>query len=404
MKVAIVTWKFPALSNTFILNEIVEVLRSGLEVAIYSIDRSDDAVVHDDVARYALLERTWFLGDFKPANGRQYPDLAKYAADWLGERVHGLPAMAEHMRRTGVDLVHGCFANNCATVAMVTARFAGLPLTFECHAYDLFVDMKYADEKIAQVRRVFSISAYNRDHLVGKLGCDPGKVVIRRVPILQEYCDSVEAVERTPGLVVAVARLVPIKGFDLALAALAIVRRSVPEARLVIVGEGPLRGELVALAQRLGITAHVEFAGTKTNRETLQLVRRAQAFVLPSRIGEDGDRDGIPTSLIEAMYLRTPVVSTRVSGIPELIEDGVDGFLAAPEDAAAIAEALRTLLTDPQLRERFGEAGRAKVRAEFDVGRNIGLLVSHWRDLAREPRPRPARPGFWRRVRALFGG
>ena len=404
MKVAIVTWKFPALSNTFILNEIVEVLRSGLEVAIYSIDRSDDAVVHDDVARYALLERTWFLGDFKPANGRQYPELAKYAADWLGDRVHGLPAMAEHMRRTGVDLVHGCFANNCATVAMVTARLAGLPFTFECHAYDLFVDMKYADEKIAQVRRVFSISAYNRDHLVGKLACDPAKVVIRRVPILQEYCDSVEAVERTPGLLVAVARLVPIKGFDLALAALAIVRRRVPEARLVIVGEGPLRGELVALAQRLGIQAHVEFAGTKTNRETLQLVRRASAFVLPSRIGEDGDRDGIPTSLIEAMYLRTPVVSTRVSGIPELIEHGVDGYLAAPEDAAAIAEALCTLLTDRQLRDRFGEAGRAKVRAEFDVGRNIGLLVSHWRDLAREPRPRPVRPGFWRRVRALFGG
>jgi colanic acid/amylovoran biosynthesis glycosyltransferase len=404
MKVAIVTWKFPALSNTFILNEIVEVLRQGLEVAIYSIDRSDDAVVHDDVARYALLERTWFLGDFQPRPGRQQPELAKYAADWLGERVHGLPAMAEHMRRSGVDLVHGCFANNSATVAMATARLAGLPFTFECHAYDLFVDMRYADEKVAEARRVFSISEYNRDHLVRSLGCASDKVVIRRVPILQEYCDSVEDVERTPGLIVAVARLIPIKGFDLALAALAQVLPAVPNARLAIVGEGPLRAELAEQARRLGLGSHVEFVGTLTNRATLRLVRRASAFVLPSRIGQDGDRDGIPTSLIEAMYLRTPVVSTRVSGIPELIDDGVNGLLAESEDVPGIAEALRRLLTDDGLRERLGHAGHAKVVAEFEVERNIGILVAHWRELAREERPRPIRAGLWSRVRVLFGG
>jgi len=403
MKVAFVTWKFPALSNTFILNEIVEVLRRGFEVAIYSIDNSDEKVVHHDVERFGLLDRTWFLRDFLPDATKFSTEFDKYSADWLRERTNSFRGLAEHMRRTGVDLVHGCFANNSATVAMVTARLAGLPFTFECHAYDLFVDLRYGDEKIAAARRVFSISDYNREHLVAKLGCDPAKVVIRRVPILKEFCDTIDTGPRTPGLVASVARLHPIKGFDLALEAFATVAKHLRHARYVIVGEGDLRPQLEAQAQRLGIADRVQFVGTLTNQETLRLVRRASAFILPSRIGTDGDRDGIPTSMIEAMYLRTPVVSTRVSGIPELVDDGVDGFLAEPEDTATLADRLQRLLSDDTLRARMGEAARAKVLAEFDVDRNIDLLMEHWRAVAREPRQPPARTSFWSRIRARLG-
>jgi len=244
MKVAFVTWKFPALSNTFILNEIVEVLRRGFEVAIYSIDKSDDQVVHQDVERFALLERTWFLQDFMPDAAKCTQEFGSYSADWLRDRVNSFRPVARHMRRTGVDVVHGCFANNSATVAMVTARLAGLPFTFECHAFDLFVDLLYGDEKIAEARRVFSISEYNREHLVMKLGCDPGKVVIRRVPILEEFCDTIDSGERIPGLIASVARLHATKGYDLALDAFATVAAVVPWARYVIVGEGELRPQL----------------------------------------------------------------------------------------------------------------------------------------------------------------
>lgn len=403
MKVAFCTWKFPALSNTFILNEIVEVLRRGFEVAIYSIDKSEDQVVHQDVARFGLLDRTWYVQDFMPEAAKLTKEFDKYSTDWFRDRVNSFPAIADHMRRTGVDVVHGCFANNSATLAMVTARLAGLPFTFECHAYDLFVDLRYGEEKIAAARRVFSISDYNRRYLVEKLGCEADKVVIRRVPILKDFCDSIDTGERTPGLVASVARLHPIKGFDLAIAAFAQVAKKVPEARYVVVGEGDLRPELQALAQRLGVADRVQFVGTLTNQETLRLVRRASAFVLPSRIGADGDRDGIPTSMIEAMYLRTPTVSTRVSGIPELVEDGVDGYLAEPEDTATIANRLQRLLTDETLRSRMGEAARAKVLAEFDVDQNIDVLIDNWRAIAREPRQRPGRSGFWSRVRSLLG-
>ncbi len=406
MKVAFVTWKFPSLSTTFILNEIVEVLRRGFEVAIYSVEPSNETVVHEDVERFALRQRTWYLQDFVPEAGRRPHEFDAYAADWLGDRVAALRPLAEHMKRTGVDVVHGCFANNSATVAMVAARIAGLPFTFECHAHDIFVDLRYADEKVAEARCVFSISEYNRTHLVETIGCDPGKVVIRRVPILAGYCDSIDAGARTPGLIVSVARLHPIKGYDTAIDAFAKVAATASDARYAIVGEGELRGALEAQAARLGIADRVQFLGSLTNQETLRLVRRARAFVLPSRIGPDGDRDGIPTSMIEAMYLRTPVVSTRVSGIPELVDDGVDGFLADPEDAPTIAERLSRLLADDTLCERIGAAAREKVRAKFDVDRNIDVLIDKWREIGRSAVRAPAqarrRRGFWSRMRALL--
>lgn len=402
MKVAFVTWKFPALSNTFILNEIVEVLRRGCEVAIYSIDRSNDVVLHNDIATYSLLERTFQLGDFRPAGGAGAREFGEYSADWLGDRVDALRPMAAHMQRTGVDVVHGCFANNSATVAMVTARLAGLPFTFECHAHDLFVDLRYGAEKIAAARCVFSISDYNRRFLVDELRCPPEKIVIRRVPILTEFCDSIDGGERVPGLVVSVARLHATKGYDVAIDAFARVASGMPSARYVIVGEGELRPALEAQVGALGIADKVRFAGSMTNQETLRLVRRASAFVLPSRIDAHGDRDGIPTSMIEAMYLRTPTVSTRVSGIPELVEHGVNGFLAEPEDASAVADGLRSLLTDRGLQERFGEAGRAKVRAEFDVAHNIDVMIDRWRAIVRAGRPAQPRRGLWSRVRRLF--
>ncbi|MEO0479907.1 MAG: glycosyltransferase family 4 protein [Planctomycetota bacterium] len=419
MKVAFVTWKFPALSNTFILNEIVEVKKRGVDVVIYSIDRSDDETVHCDVERHGLLERTFFFDDFVPEAartkaGQEAPSpYDAYRVDWLRHRVHGFEAMAQHMLDTGVDVVHGCFANNSGTVAMVAARLAGLPYTFECHAFDLFCDFKFSDEKLAEAARIFSISDYNRRYMAGELGCDETKIPIRRVPILKEFCDEIDAgVEgaRDPGLVVSVARLAEIKGYDVALRAFQKVAAEHPEARYVIVGEGEDREALVALRDELGLQDRVEFRGVLQNREALRLVRSAQAFVLPSRIGSNGDRDGIPTSMIEAMYLRTPCISTRVSGIPELVSDGQDGLLAEPEDVDTVAAHWSRLLSNRDFRRELGERARAKVGRDFDCDRNIDVLIEHWtqiKDDRREPQL-PAQPvgsgrGFWSSLRQKLG-
>lgn len=394
MKIAFCTWKFPALANTFILNEIVEVLKRGHEVWIYSIDRSDDDVVHEDVERYGLLKRTLFLSDFVPAGAVPEKRLAKYSADWLNEKVTALGPIAERLKRDGVQVVHGCFMNNSATVAMVVARLARLPLTFECHAHDIFVDLRFGDEKIAEAERIFSISDYNKRYLVESLGCREDKVAIRRVPILTEFCDGIGEQPRVDGLVVTVGRLHPIKGLHTAIEAFAVVAGRDARARFLIIGDGEQRASLEAKARALGVGDRVEFAGRMTNEESLKRVASGSAFLLPSEIADDGDRDGIPTSLIESMYLRTPVVSTRVSGIPELICDGENGFLAEPGDVSDIAAKLERLLADPALRTRLGDSGRQTVLDEFGVGRNIDVLIDHWSKIAERGR----RPGLLARL------
>lgn len=385
MKIAFCTWKFPALANTFILNEIVEVLKRGHEAWIYSIDRSDDEVVNDDVERYGLLKRALFLDDFV-TGGPVDRGVAKYGEDWLSEKLTALAPVANRMRRDGVQVVHGCFMNNSATVAMVTARLAGLPLTVECHAHDVFVDLRFAKEKISAADRIFSISDYNKRHLVDDLGCQPDKVVIRRVPILAEFCDAIGERTREEGLVVTVGRLHPIKGLHTALEAFARVAEKNDQARFLIIGDGEERESLEAKVDTLSLRGCVEFAGHMTNEESLARVASASAFLLPSEIAKDGDRDGIPTSLIESMYLRTPAVSTHVSGIPELIRDGENGFLAPPGDVAEIAAKLERLLGDKELRTELGEKARATVVGDFGVGRNIGILIDHWAEVI-ENRP-----------------
>jgi len=396
MRIAFCTWKFPALANTFILNEIVEVRKRGHDVWIYSIDRSDDAVVHDDVHRYGLLDKTSFLADLVPENGGG--EFERYTGDWLRDKVRAFRPLARRLRKDGIDVVHGCFINNSATVAMVAARLAGLPFTCECHAHDLFVDLRYGAEKIAAADGIFAISEYNRRHLIDELECPPEKVAIKRVPILTEFCDGIPEVAREDGLIVSVGRLHPIKGFEDALDAFALVARRDPRARYLIIGDGELEGALRAKTERLGLTDRVEFAGSLKNEDVLARVARASVSLLASVITPDGDRDGIPTSLIESMYLRTPAVSTRVSGIPELIDDGVNGMLADPGDVATLAAKVEEVLADSELRDRLGTRARAKVESEFDSGRNIDVLVDRWSEIV------ASRRGFLRRLRRLLTG
>lgn len=397
MKVAFVTWKFPALANTFILNEIVEVKRRGHDVSIYALERSQDTVLHDDMARFGLADRTFYLDDFIPAEGQRDPRMAAYSDDWLNARVYAVPVIAARLRAQGTDIVHGCFSNNSATVAMLLGRASGLPFSFECHAHDLFVDLRYGSEKVREAARIFPISHYNRRFLIEQLGCDAGKIHVRRVPINKESCDAIPACERQPGLVAFVGRLHPIKGLEDAIAAFARVAARLPTARFLIIGEGELRGQLEARARDLGISRQVEFAGSMTNQRALAHVRRASVFLLPSVITADGDRDGIPTSLIEAMYLRTPVVSTRVSGIPELIDDGVEGFITAPGDVAAIAECLQGLLTDASLRSAMGTRARQRVDREFDRDRNMEILLQEWQAMCKQ-----TSAGLFRRIRRFL--
>jgi glycosyltransferase involved in cell wall biosynthesis len=235
---------------------------------------------------------------------------------------------------------------------------AGVTFSVTAHAKDIF----HADntdllaDRLRGVATVVTVSHYNVLHLRTVL---PGARV-RHVPNGLPMPPAVGP--QADGPILCVARLVPKKGIDLLIQSLVHLDEHRP---LEIVGDGPCRDELESLAASLGLAHRVHFRGALTSKEVDMAYRRCSMMVLPCRIDADGDRDGMPTVLVEAMARAIPVVSTAVIGLDELVTDGVTGRLVAPEDPEAIAVAIGELLRDPAAAERMGAAARDKVIAEF---------------------------------------
>lgn len=381
MRIAFVTHRFPHVANTFILNEITEVIRMGHEVRVYSLDRPENEAVHDDVLKYDLLNGTRYFLDYVKEDPVNRSTFREHSRDRLDGYLHAFPEIGKRLREDGTQLIHAAFGNRPCTAALALSQVTGLPLTFETHARDLFVDFYMAPEKIARAEKVFTISNYNKRYLVEECGCPENKVVVKRVSIVEDFCDSIGGNEKDPGLLVSVCRLHPIKGIDVALQAMVMIKDTHEHVRLVVIGDGELRGDLEALTDRLEIRSRVEFTGPLNNQNALRYVGRATAFLLPSVIAENGDRDGIPTALVEAMYLQTPGISTAISGIPELIDDGVNGFLLEPGDVMGLAEKTRLLLSNPELRARMGRMAREKVKSHFGGAENTKKVLDVWEEV-----------------------
>jgi glycosyltransferase involved in cell wall biosynthesis len=181
--------------------------------------------------------------------------------------------------------------------------------------------------------------------------------------------------------IISVGRAVPKKGYHDLLNALAALPSDL-DWRLIHVGGGPLLPELKGQAEKLGLGPRIEWRGAQTQEQVLALYRKADLFVLASRIAEDGDRDGLPNVLMEAQSQAVAVLATRTSGIPELIDDGATGMLVEAGDSLALARGLETLIREPTLRRRLGEAGRRRIEAQFDMERGIDLLMDRFRPQA----------------------
>jgi len=275
-------------------------------------------------------------------------------------------------------VIHGTFGNGPATAAMVLSELSGIPFTFETHAYDLFVNFPFAKEKIEKASVIQTESGYHREFLE-TCGAPREKVKIIHLSPNRQMLDELPPVRRRDDLVVSICRLHPIKGLVHALRAVARVTRVFPGLEYAIVGTGPLQQELLAESRRLGIERHVRFTGGMSNEDACALLREAAVFLLPSVVAPDGDRDGTPTAIAEAMQLEVPVISSRLSGIPELVEDGVTGLLTAPGDVDQLSAALTRLLGDAESRRAMGRAGRQKVLQEFNVDLSAGALLACWR-------------------------
>ena len=381
--------RFPRLSETFILREILGLEAAGVRVIVEALLPPEPGPTHPELA--GLRTQVRYLPRHPklraPAVLRVHAQVAaRHPLRWtvLAVRSHrdgtwrrfvqaGL--VAGRIRSDGPGHVHAHFATAACEVATMAARLAGVTCSVTAHAKDIYHqdNAPLLARRLAGATTVVTVSAHNVAHLNGALSVGGGSPDVRHIA---NGVPLGHAGDPTASLtLLSVARLVPKKGIDLLLESAALLLDRHPDLRIDIIGDGPLREELTAQIKRLGLIGRVRLLGVATTSEVLAAMTAARAVVLPCRIDVNGDRDGMPTVLVEALARGIPVVSTDIVGIGELITDGETGLLVAPEDPAALATALHRLLADPVLAARLGDAGRQLVAQRFQPEDSTRALV-----------------------------
>jgi glycosyltransferase involved in cell wall biosynthesis len=364
--------RFPRLSETFILNEFLELRRHGLPVELFAImdpnERSSqpEALALVPEVTYLQTGRLW---DELPAAlraARRYPRGTLRAAGWTLTRhtlaaarnlIHAL-VLLDRLADGPPAHLYAHFLHTPAALAFIAAKISGQPYSLAGHAKDIYTSLpEDLRMRCEHARFVTTCTEANREYLVKEVGLSPGQVHVCRHGIdLARF--ATPARTPRPGRIVSVGRLVPKKGFDVLIRACGELQRRGIAFELVILGGGDLHDELLVLAAEQGISDRISLLGSRPQRDVIEQLAAAEIFALSPVVLPDGDRDGIPNVLLEAMAAGVPVVATTVSGIPEVITDGETGRLVPQRRPDLLADALAELLTDPAARTRLGEAGR----------------------------------------------
>ncbi len=385
--------RFPRLSETFVAAEIIELERHGESVVIFAISRPDEPVEHafvrDVRARVVYLPHRPLLEPARVLRAvafvlRRAPvawvrtAAACLRAPWIinARRLWQATVLRRELELAGIDHVHAHFATAAARLASLARRMDGPTYSVTAHAKDIYhqdVRPDHLREKLGGAAFVATVSPENRAFLEEILnGRAPIHVIANSVDAGRIQAAGQRRPE--PDLVLSVARLIEKKGLVDLVEACGLLASAGRPARLVIVGDGPLRPSLEFHAAERGVCA--TFTGPLPYEEVVQLYRRAALFCLPCVIAADGDRDGLPTAVLEAMAAGVPVVTTSLNGLAEVVIDGRTGVVVPPNDPVAVAAALRRLLADPAAAASLGRAGRAHVERCFDVSRSVARLRS----------------------------
>ena len=325
---------------------------------------------------------TYFWAELKEA-AKVFPELwgkLGYAAEERSSVVYQAAWLAQEIRQRGIVHLHAHFGSVATSVARLAAHFADVPYSFTAHAKDIFhesVDPDDLRRKLRDAATVVTVSDYNLSYLRQRFGTDARRV--RRIYNGMDLAElrHLSTVGRSP-VILSVCRLVEKKGLTHLIDACDRLRQHEVEFTCQIVGTGPLEGALRSQIQALHLDDWVEILGPRPQQEVFALMQQASVFAAPYVVGSDGNRDGLPTALLEAMALGTPCVATDVTGIPEIVCNGETGLLVNQHDSAELAAALQRLLGDGKLRERLATRARSLIEAEFDIARNAAVLRTHF--------------------------
>ncbi len=397
MKIAYILKMYPRFSETFIVNEILELERRGVDVRIYSLRKPDDGRFHAELARVkANVVYTPEYPDKEPERVQAaeiavrafYPErylaLRAYAESrghpYAIKRFQQACVIAAHLLNHPVHAMHAHFASSASRVANYVKQLIGLPYSITAHAKDIYhedVQLGSLQGKIRDARFVVTVSRFNQTHLQALMGDQPADIRCLYNGIDRDRFQPKAEGQRQSHLILGVGRLVEKKGFDDLIRAGYLLKQWGVNFRCEIIGKGELRDALQALIDELRLSEQVKLLGPQPQDGVLEAYQRSAVFALPCIIGSDGNRDGLPTVLLEAMATGLPVVSTALTGIPEIIDHGRNGLLVPPGDPEALAHALARLLQNHPYRVEMGAAARRKVARAFDVRQNVSQL-HHW--------------------------
>lgn len=395
LRVGYVLKRYPRFSETFVVHEILAHERAGLEIEIFALGPVAESHFQEGISRVRapvtrLPERcrqglqmwAWVdlarrrLPGFWAAVGR----IAPGDADEVAQAIQ----LALAVQERGLDHLHAHFGTQATTVARMAAAFAGIGYSFTAHAKDIYFEYEQPvgmGEKLQDAAFALTVSDYNLAHLRRQHGEQADRLLrlyngldLGHLPFVPRSAEGPAGHPAATGTarptLLAVGRLVEKKGLRVLVEAARVLAGRGVDFDGRIIGDGPLRAELQAQIEQSGLADRLRLDGPRAQPEVMAAMREAALLCAPCVISDDGDRDGLPTVLLEGMALGVPCVSTAVAGIPELVIDGHTGLCVEPDDPDALADALQRLLTDAALGARLAQAARRHVEAHFDIDVN----------------------------------
>jgi glycosyltransferase involved in cell wall biosynthesis len=407
---------WPRLSQTFIRDELLALERRGVELTLFSLVPSGETIVQPRVAavrapvtyladplpplRQRIVSqlrvaghsprrylRTWWFARSRPSLSAGYSTCSTRRC--FGHAVQVAAAVLDLQRADRPPShVHAHFAHDPALVALLVHRLTGLPYSLTAHARDLYqIPGASLAARTAYATAIVTCCAVNADYIATTVPAE------QRAPVhvlhhgleLDRFVPSSVPGRSTPPVLLSVGRLVAKKGFDVLFEALARLKRDGVPLELRLYGDGPVRAELAAQCTELGIEQNVRMLGECSREQVRDALADADVFVLTPRVTQDGDRDGIPNVLVEAMACGLPVVTTSAGGVTELVQHRVNGLVSDPGDVVGIASHLHELLNNPRLRQDLAAAARRTVEADYDVNTAAAALERLFDHVAAAP-------------------
>ncbi len=387
MKIGYILDIYPHSTQTFVSNEIVKLSEIGFDTSVYSIKKTSFPQNTNQpptkylpdirISRYCLAVQIFKIFVSNPLGITKIFRFLKQHNTGLKFDLRNILILTQLVQADGIDHIHAHFASRAALYAMCVNFLTGIPYSITTHAYDIFLNPNMIEEKHKFAEFAVTISEYNRVYLKSMFGIDDTKVHVVRCAIppdtikKKKYKNSADDKLR----ILSVGRLVEKKGFEYLIKACRIYMDTVNKnIECVIAGGGPLNKLLLKLIEDLSLEKNVFILGEKKHRDVLDLLDHADIFVLPCVQAKNGDMDGIPVSLMEAMARGVITVSTKLSGIPELIDQ--DMLLAEPASELDLCKILKyTSMLDKEEKNRISSHQIKKIENDFNLNKETKKIA-----------------------------